>query len=92
MADRDFQMKEELMLIFCTFSVPSGATVNAQMTTTECKTTKDVANVANVANNSRRTSHQQNKNFPDFKVNIATILHNIDDIVKTCVTLCSLKP
>ena len=87
MTDRDFQMKEELMLKFCTFSVPSGATVNAQMTTAECETTKDVANVAN-----HSRSHQQNKNFPDFKVNIATILHNIDDIVKTCVTPCSLKP
>ena len=45
MADRSFQVKEELMLKFCTLSVPPGARVKAQMTTTECKTTKNVANL-----------------------------------------------
>ena len=37
MADRGFQIKEELMLNFCTLSVPPGARVKAQMTTSECK-------------------------------------------------------
>ena len=67
MAHRGFQIKEELMLKFCTLSLPSGARVKAQMTTAECKTTKNVANFKN----SHRMCHQQNKNFPDFKVNIA---------------------
>jgi len=33
------------MLKFCTLSVPPGARVKAQMTTAECKKTKDVANL-----------------------------------------------
>ena len=37
MADRGFQIKEELMLNFCTLSVPPGARVKAQMTTSEFK-------------------------------------------------------
>lgn len=45
MADREFQIKEELMLKFCSFSVPPGARVKAQMTSAECKRTKDVANL-----------------------------------------------
>ena len=45
MANRGFQIKEELMLKFCTLSAPTGARVKAQMTTAVCKTTKDVANL-----------------------------------------------
>ena len=45
MANRGFQIKEELMLKICTLSAPTGARVKAQMTTAECKTTKDVANL-----------------------------------------------
>ena len=33
------------MLKFCTLSVPSSARVKAQMTTTGCKTTKNVTNL-----------------------------------------------
>ena len=45
MAERGFQIKEKLMLKFCTLSVPSSARVKAQMTTTGCKTTKNVTNL-----------------------------------------------
>ena len=45
MADRGFQIKQEPMLNYCSVSVPPGARVKAQMTTTECERTKDVANI-----------------------------------------------
>ena len=45
MADRGFQIKEELMLRYCYLSVPPGARVKAQMTTTERQRAKDVANL-----------------------------------------------
>lgn len=45
MADRGFQITEELMLNFCTLSVPPGARLKSQMTSDECKKTKDIANL-----------------------------------------------
>ena len=44
MADRGFQIREELMLRFCSLSVPPGARAKCQMTMSECRKTKDVAN------------------------------------------------
>ena len=89
MADRGFQIKEELMLKFCTLSVPPGARVKTQMTTAECKTTKNVANLrihVEPAINRIKTFRILKSILP------ITILHNIDDIVKTCAALCNLKP
>ena len=45
MADRGFQIKEDLLLRICHLSVPPGARIKAQMTSEECKRTKDVANL-----------------------------------------------
>ena len=45
MADRRFQIREDLLLRYCFLSVPPGARVKAQMTTSECKRTKDIANL-----------------------------------------------
>ena len=45
MADRGFQIKEELMLRYCSLSVRPGARVKAQMTAGEYKRAKDVANL-----------------------------------------------
>ena len=55
------------MFKFCTLSVPSCARVKTQMTTAECKITKDLANLRIKC----RTCHHESKNFPDFEVNIA---------------------
>ena len=89
MTDRGFQTKEELMLKFCTPSVPPGARVKAQMATAECKTTKDVANLRiHVERFINRT-----KPFRILKpILLITILQNIDDIVKTCASLYNLSP
>ena len=77
------------MLKFCTLSVPQGARVKAPMTMTECKTTKTVANLRiHVERAINRI-----KTFQILKSILSiTILHNIDDIVKPCAPLCSLKP
>ena len=89
MADRGFQIKEELMLKFCTLSVPQGARVKAPMTMAECKTTK---NVAKLRIHVERAINRI-KTFRILKSILSiTILHNIDDIVKPCAPLCSLKP
>ena len=77
------------MLKFYTLSVLPGARVKAQMTTAEFKTTK---NVANLRIHVERTINRI-KTFRILKSILSiTILHNIDDIVKTCAALCNLKP
>ena len=89
MADRGFQIKEELMLKFCSLSVPPGARVKAQMTSSECKRTKDVANLrihVERAINRIKTYRILKTVLP------ISMLHNVDDIVKTCAGLCNLKP
>ncbi|XP_057292614.1 uncharacterized protein LOC130621336 [Hydractinia symbiolongicarpus] len=45
MADRGFQIKEDLLLRFCSLSIQPGARIKAQMTTEECKRIKNVANL-----------------------------------------------
>ena len=37
MADRGFQIKEDLILKFCTLAISPGARIKNQMTTSECK-------------------------------------------------------
>ena len=43
MADRGFQIHEEFLLRFCSLQVPPEPTAKGQMTTDECKKTKDIA-------------------------------------------------
>ena len=45
MADKRFQIHEELLLRFCRLQVPPGARAKGQMTTDECKKTKDIASL-----------------------------------------------
>ena len=45
MVDRGFQIREELLLRFCTLTVPPGARLKSQMTSRECTKTKRVANL-----------------------------------------------
>ena len=89
MADRGFEIKEELMLKFCSLTVPPGARVKAQMTTEECKKTKDVANLR--IHVERAINRIKTYRLLKFILPI-TMMHNIDDIVKTCAALCNLKP
>ena len=89
MADRGFQIREELLLRFCSLSAPPGARVKSQMTMVECKKTKDVANL--------RIHVERAINCIKFyrilkNILPITMLHHVDDIVKTCAALCNLKP
>ena len=45
MADRGFQIKEELLLHFCSLEVPPGARMKSQRTSPEVKKNKNVANL-----------------------------------------------
>ena len=45
MADRGFQIQEDLLHHFCKLTVPPGARGKSQMTSSECKKTKKVANL-----------------------------------------------
>ena len=77
------------MLEFCTLSVPPGARVKAQMTTAECKTTKNVANLrihVECATNRIKTCRILKL------ISAITILRNIDDIAKAGAALCNFKP
>ena len=77
------------MLKFCTLSLPSGARVKAQMTTAECKTTKNVSNLrihVECAINRIKTFRILKSILP------ITILRSIDEIVKACAALRNFKP
>ncbi|XP_066925569.1 uncharacterized protein [Clytia hemisphaerica] len=88
MADRGFQIQEELMLKYCKLTVPPGARSKSQMTA-EAKKTKEVANLRiHVERAINRI-----KTFRILKtVMPITMLHHCDDIVKVCSALCNLKP
>ncbi|XP_065067713.1 uncharacterized protein LOC135693229 [Rhopilema esculentum] len=88
MADRGFQIREDLFLRHCSLSVPPGARMKAQMTRTECETTKDIANLrihVERAINRMKTFRILRSNLP------ITMLQHADDIIFTCAALCNLK-
>ena len=89
MADRGFQIQEELMLSFCTLTVPPGARLKSQMTKAEVKKTEKIANLRiHVERAINRI-----KTFRILKCALPiTMIHHCDDIVRTCAGLCNLKP
>ena len=89
MADRGFQIQEELMYKFCKLIVPPGARTKSQMTTSECQKTKHIANLRiHVERAINRL-----KTFRILKSTLSlTMLPHVDDIVHSCASLCNLKP
>ena len=89
MADRGFQIQEDLFLHFCRLVVPPGARVKSQMTKSEVKKTKEVANLRiHVERAINRI-----KFFRILKGTIpVTMIQHVDDIILTCAALCNLKP
>ncbi|XP_047135290.1 uncharacterized protein LOC124812536 [Hydra vulgaris] len=89
MADRGFQIREELLFRYCSLSVPPGARVKSQMTASECKKTTDVANL-------RIHIERAINRIKTFRIlkNVLPIsmLHHMDDIILSCAALCNLKP
>ena len=88
MADRGFQIREELLLRYCSLVVPPGARAKAPMTHSECSKTKTVANLRiHVERVIDRI-----KTFRILKSSLPiTMLHHIDDIVWSCAALCNMK-
>ena len=82
--DRGFQIKEELMLRYCYLSVHPGARVKAQMTTTDCQRTKDVAHLCIHV----ERAINQIKTYRILKMfYLITMLHHADDIARTCAAV-----
>ena len=89
MADRGFQIQEELMLRFCHISVPPGARTKSQMTPKECKKRK---NIANLRIHVERAINRI-KSFRILKSPLPiTMTFHADDIIRTCSALCNFKP
>ena len=89
MADRGFQILEDLLLHFCRLVVLPGARVKSQMIKSEVKTTKEVANLrvhVERAINRIKFSRILKGTIP------VTMIHHVDDIILTCAALCNLKP
>ena len=88
MADRGFQSKEDLLHHYCQLAVPPGARAKSQMTTTECKKTKEVANVwihVERANNRLKTFRILKNTFS------LTMLPYVDDVIRTCASNCNIQ-
>ena len=89
MADRGFQIKEDLLHHYCTLSIPPGARVKSQMTAKECKKTKEVANLrihVERAINRLKYFRILKNTFP------ITMLPFADDIIRTCAAICNIQP
>lgn len=88
MADRGFQIREELLFHFCDLVVPPGARLKSQLTSLEVKKTKEIANLrihVERAINRIKTYRILKGTLP------ITMIQYIDDIVLTCAALCNLK-
>ena len=89
MADRDFRIKKELLLHFCSLEGPSGAQMKSQMTSVEVKKTKDVANLrihVERAINCIKSFRVLKNTLP------VSLLQHINDILWAFAALCNLKP
>ena len=88
MADRGFQIKEDLLHYYCTLSIPPGARVKSQFTTGECHKTKKIANL-------RIHVERAINRVKEFKIlkNVYPInmLPLADDVIRTCAALCNMQ-
>ena len=89
MADRGFQIREDLLHYYCTLAIPPGARTKSQMTTGECRKTKEVANLrihVERAINRLKTFRILKNTFP------LTMLPLANDIVRLCAAICNIQP
>ena len=89
MADRGFQIKEELLLDFCSLEVPLGAWMKSQMTSAEIKKPEDVAKLQ--IHVERAILLIVSKVIEYWKI-LVSLSQHIDDILRTCAALWNLKP
>ena len=89
MADRGFQIKEDLLHHYCQLAAPPGARTKSQLTTNECEETKEVANApihVERAISRLKTFRILKNTFP------LTMLPYADDIIRTCASICNIQP
>ena len=89
MADRGFQIREDLLHYYCSLSIPPGARVKSQFTTTECGKTKEVANL-------RIHVERAINRLKEYKILKNTLPINMlplaDEIIRTCAALINFQP
>ena len=88
-AERGFQIQEDLLHYYSSLSILPGARVKAQMTTAECTKTKEVARLRTHierAINRLKTFRILKHTFPIIMLPLA------DDIIRTCAALCNIQP
>ena len=89
MADRGFQIKEELLPHFCSLKVPPGAQMKNQMTSAEITKSKDVANPG--VHVECAINWMKSCRILKNVLTVSLLLHT-DDIRKTSPAPCNLKP
>ena len=89
MAERDFQVREDLLHHYCKLSIPPGARVKSQMTASEFRKTKEVANLRIHVEHaiSRINTFRILKNTLTL-----TMLLYADDIIRTYAAISSIQP
>ena len=87
-ADRGFQIQEDLLPNFCNLQVPPGARTKSQMTKKEVQKTKEIANLRiHVERAINRI-----KNYRILKGTLPiTMMQHVDEIVLVCAALCNIK-
>ena len=89
MADRRFQITKELIVRYCTLSVPPGAEIKSQITNSEVRKTKNIANL-------RIHVERAIKRIKSYRILKSVlpliVLHSCDDIIRTCAGQWNLKP
>ena len=74
---------------YCTLSVPPGARIKSQMTNSELRKTKQIANLG--IHEERAINRIKSYKILKSVLPIAG-LHSCDDMISTCAGLCNLKP
>ena len=88
MADRGFQIQEDILLHFCNLQVRPGARAKSQMTKKEVQKTKETANLrihVERAINRVKNCRILKGTFP------ITMMKHVDEIVLVCAALCNVK-
>ncbi|XP_062583089.1 uncharacterized protein LOC134244859 [Saccostrea cucullata] len=89
MADRGFQIKEEVTLLHANLMVPPGRRGACQMSADEVQQTKQIANRRIYVEQAIRRM----KYFRILKHEVpATLFQHLDDIIKTVAGICNLYP
>ena len=87
MADRGFQIQEDLLLHFCNLQVPPGARTKSQMTK-KVQKTKETTNLR--IHVERAINRIKNYRIRKGTLPI-TMMQHVDEIVLVCAAFCNIK-